>query len=134
MPTSPSPSDWRVRLSTRLGTLLPHMGVLVASLLALAAWGPLLPSLAEGYIGVEYVDGFGTQWFYWFVERGVRSLEPMGHTDLFFYPWGKDIFAHTGTNILDAVFAVPFRMLLGEVLGYNAVSYTHLTLPTICSV
>ena len=79
--------------------------------------GPTLPLLHTHFLGVEYVDHYGTQWFYWFVEEQARRGESSDHTSLFFHPWGKDIYAHTGTNVLDAWMAVPFRMLLGQVLG-----------------
>ena len=84
-----------------------------------AVFGPALPKLDTHFLGIEYVDHYGTQWFYWFVEGQVRSGESSDHTGLFFHPWGKDIYAHTGTNVLDAWLALPFRMLLGHVLGYN---------------
>ncbi len=85
----------------------------------LAVFGSRITDLHEAFLGIEYVDHYGTQWFYWFFERAVREGEWPGHTDLFFYPWGKDIFGHTGANLLDAALAVPFRMLFGGVLGYN---------------
>ena len=91
----------------------------VALLLTGWTFGDALGQLGESFLGFEYVDGYGTQWFYWFVERQVRRGETLGHTDLFFHPWGKEIFAHTGTNVLDAYLALPFRMLLGPVAGYN---------------
>ena len=84
-----------------------------------AVFGPTLPKLSTQFLGIEYVDHYGTQWFYWFVEEQARSGESSDHTGLFFHPWGKDIYAHTGTNVLDAWLALPFRMLLGHVLGYN---------------
>ncbi len=93
----------------------------VLSLLSLAAvLGPALPWLGSRFLGLEYVDHYGTQWFYWYTARQIRSGSELGHTDLFFFPWGKDIFKHTGTNVLDAMMAAPFRALLGPVLGYNA--------------
>ncbi len=101
----------------------PRLSWLIAAAVALllTGWtfGDALGQLGSAFLGFEYVDGYGTQWFYWFVERSVRSGEPLGHTDLFFHPWGKEIFAHTGTNVLDAYLALPFRMLLGPVAGYN---------------
>ena len=84
-----------------------------------AVFGPTLSRLHTHFLGIEYVDHYGTQWFYWFVEQQVRTGESSDHTGLFFHPWGKDIYAHTGTNVLDAWLAVPFRILLGHVLGYN---------------
>lgn len=91
----------------------------LALLLFVPVFGMAMPRLASDFLGVEYVDHFGTQWFYWYIEREVRAFEFPAHTDLFFYPWGKDIFGHTGSNVLDGVFAIPFRVLFGNVLGYN---------------
>jgi hypothetical protein len=86
-----------------------------------AVFGPSLPLLSENLLGVEYVDHYGTQWFYWFVEHQLETDQGMGHTDLYFHPWGKDIFLHTGANVLDGYLALPFRRLLGPTLGYNVV-------------
>ncbi len=90
-------------------------------LLVGAVFGPSLPLLADHLLGVEYVDHYGTQWFYWFVGHQLETGQGMGHTDLYFHPWGKDIFLHTGTNVLDGYLALPFFRLLGPTLGYNVV-------------
>ncbi len=91
----------------------------VALLLAGWTFGDALGELTTAFLGFEYVDAYGTQWFYWFVDRQARLGEGAGHSSLFFHPWGKDVFAHTGTNVLDAYAALPFRLVLGPVLGYN---------------
>ena len=105
-----------MRRSLRDGSL----GVVMALLAVLAAgFGPHLRRLADDLLGYEYVDHYGTQWFYWYTERQVRAGAPLGHTDLFFYPWGKDVYLHTGSNVLDAMAAVPFRAMFGPTLGYN---------------
>ena len=95
------------------------LGVAAVVAMVLAVWLPSLPKLAHHFLGIEYVDHYGTQWFYWFVEYTLREHINPAHTDLFFHPWGKDIYAHTGANVLDAYLALPFRWLLGPVLGYN---------------
>ncbi|MCB9741190.1 MAG: hypothetical protein H6741_16525 [Alphaproteobacteria bacterium] len=76
-------------------------------------------ALGEAYLGTAGVDQWGTQWFYWFTAQGLLSGEGFGETDLFFYPWGKDIYAHTGANVLDAILAAPLRAWLGPEWGYN---------------
>ncbi len=93
--------------------------LVVASGFLAALWLPALPRLATHFIGAEGVDQYGTQWFYWFVARGVGAGEGFGFTRLLFFPFGKDIFLHTGSNVLDAIVAFPFRWLFGPVLGYN---------------
>lgn len=93
-----------------------------ASALVLAlCWGLLTgsPGLTGGFLGEAGVDQWGTQWFYWYVGRQLAAGEGLVHTDLFFHPWGKDIYAHTGANVLDAALAAPLRALLGVEAGYN---------------
>jgi hypothetical protein len=87
--------------------------------LLLAVWAPPLPWMVQDFLGTEYVDHYGTQWFYWFVEYHLRHGTNPAHTNLFFFPWGKDIYKHTGANVLDAYVAIPFRAIFGNVLGYN---------------
>ena len=99
--------------------LLDACALAMASALLLAVWAPALPWMASDFLGTEYVDHYGTQWFYWFVEYHLRHGTNPAHTNLFFYPWGKDIYKHTGANVLDAYAAIPFRALFGNVLGYN---------------
>lgn len=86
-----------------------------AVLLVLPVLGPTLPHLSDRFLGIEEVDYYGSLWFYWFVGRGEGLL----HTNLFFFPFGKDIFQHTGANVLDALLALPLRWALGPVLGFN---------------
>ena len=51
--------------------------------------------------------------------RRILEGEPVAHTGLLFHPWGKDVYLHSGGNVLDAAMALPFRFLLGPQLGYN---------------
>ena len=75
--------------------------LILSVLLLVPLLGPALMRINREFLGIEYVDHYGTQWFYWFVEHQLRTGDSPNHTNLFFYPWGKDIFAHTGTNVLD---------------------------------
>lgn len=106
----------RPLLSDRLALVLCALAGLCC---AGAVFGSHLGELRTHFLGEEYVDHYGTQWFYWYTERQLRALRWPDHTDLFFHPYGKDIFGHTGSNVLDGVVAIPFRVLLGPVLGYN---------------
>ncbi|MDP2312236.1 MAG: glycosyltransferase family 39 protein [Pseudomonadota bacterium] len=81
--------------------------------LALAVAGVLPTLLAPGSTVGDGVDAFGTHWFYWWIRTAVERLGNPSHTTLFFYPFGKDIFAHTGNNFVDAVFSVPFQWVFG---------------------
>jgi hypothetical protein len=81
--------------------------------------GPALPRLHRHFLGIAEVDHFGTQWFYQFTQRGLLEGSSLLRTEQFFHPWGKDVLLHTGANLLDAVLALPLRLLLGPVLGYN---------------
>ncbi len=91
---------------------------LVLAVLVPLVW-PALGDVGTHFVGIEYVDHYGTQWFYWFLDYQFENDLGFAHTDLFFYPWGKDIFGHTGSNVLDALLALPFRRILGPVAGYN---------------
>ncbi len=88
-------------------------------MLGLAVFGEPFVSAAGEFIGREYVDAWGTQWFYWWTGRQVLAGEGFDHTDVLFFPWGKDVYLHTGGNVLDGVLALPFRWLLGPVWGFN---------------
>ena len=91
----------------------------VAVGLVLAVFGPVLPQLAGVFLGREDVDTYGTQWFYWYVGEQILSGHGFGWTDLYFFPWGKDVYTDTGGNVLDALVALPLRALLGPTVGYN---------------
>lgn len=101
----------------------PPLQILLAVALPLACalglFAEVIPNIGSRFAGIEYVDHYGTQWFYWFAEQTLLGDESAVHTDLMFYPFGKDIYGHTGANILDAYVAIPFRLLLGNVAGYN---------------
>ncbi|HND30964.1 MAG TPA: hypothetical protein PLA94_13245 [Myxococcota bacterium] len=88
-------------------------------LVLIPTWTLALPNFTTGLLGFETVDHYGTQWFYWFAQYHLENGLGIAHTDLFFHPWGKDIYGHTGANLLDAYIDVPFRKILGPVLGYN---------------
>lgn len=108
--TDPSPEPrWHGRLVAA-----------AAVLVFLALFGPDLALLEDRLLGREAVDAYGTHWFYWFVGRALSGESSLSHTELYFYPFGKDIYAHTGANVLDAIVAQPFRWALGSVRGYNA--------------
>ena len=81
--------------------------------------GPAFWAPWRWVVGVPWVDGYGTQWFYWFAGEVAAGRQAFAHSDLFFYPWGKDIYLHTGGNLLDAVLALPLRDVFGPILGYN---------------
>lgn len=98
--------------------------------LARASW-PLLLYLAVGvYItwevwrfklallgGGDEPDWTGTLWTYWWTSHAlVHGLNP-AHGTLDFYPVGISPVAQY--NLLDAVLASPFILLLGPVRGYN---------------
>ena len=93
--------------------------VAVGLLLVLLVLGPVLAAPAQRVLGLRYVDGFGTQWWFWYLGEILAGREGLGHTDLLFFPTGKDVFAHTGGNLFDALCAWPLRRLLGDALGYN---------------
>ena len=65
-----------------------------------------------GWVIGDGVDLYGTFWFYWWIDRCLSTFTDPSFTDLMFHPLGKDIFAHTGNNFVDAVLAWPFQALL----------------------
>ena len=93
---------------SRRSPLLWQMPVFCA--LALVAIAGALPS---GRVVGEGVDLYGTLWFYWWQLDCLRTGADPGFTELFFHPLGKDIFAHTGNNLVDAKLSVPFQLLWG---------------------
>jgi hypothetical protein len=101
---------------------------LVSNVLVLVAGAAVLVSLLSGWLdsttpvllGSDHIDMWGTHWFYWMFEERLLRGEPFAHTDLLFYPWGKDVYLHTGGNVVDALLALPFRWTLGDTQGYNA--------------
>jgi hypothetical protein len=83
----------------------------------LLAFAGVLPALLHpGSIVGDGVDAFGTHWFYWWTRRCIEHLQSPSFTNLFFYPSGKDVFAHTGLNLVDAALSVPFQWVFGPTL------------------
>jgi hypothetical protein len=115
-PTAARAATGSLIIWERLRALLPQ---LVGLVLLLTVLGPGLRDWTGVFLGRQYVDAWGTQWFYWFVGYQIRHLAGFGWTDMFFYPWGKDIYLHTGGNVLDAIIAIPLRWVFGAVGGYN---------------
>lgn len=95
---------------------MPPRRVEHAVYLCLALLGVLPTLLNPGHVVGDGVDAYGTHWFYWWIRRCVEHFGDPSHTNLFFFPFGKDIFAHTGNNFVDAVLAVPFAWVFGGTL------------------
>ncbi len=111
-------------LGSKIRTILANLSdrqfaAIGIGFMVLAVFGLAVPRMGSHFLGAEYVDHYGTQWFYWFMEHQISTWQSPVHSNLFFYPWGKDIFGHTGANVLDALLAVPFRVVFGHVWGYN---------------
>ncbi len=79
---------------------------------AVAVVGVAPALLRSGQVVGDGVDLYGTLWFYWWIQDCIVQLHDPGFTDLFFHPLGKDIFAHTGNNFVDALVSVPFQWVL----------------------
>ncbi len=95
-------------------------GALGIGLALVAVLAPVLVDPTARVVGSSSVDGFGTQWFFWFAGEVLAGRQPAGVTDLLFFPWGKDVYAHTGGNLVDAWLATPLRLALGPALGFDA--------------
>jgi hypothetical protein len=59
------------------------------------------------------VDLYGTIWFFWWIRECVQSFSDPGWTQYFFFPYGKDVFGHTGNNFVDAALSIPLQWVLG---------------------
>jgi len=79
---------------------------------AIALWA-VSKSLQAGHVVGDGVDMYGSLWFFWYAKEALEGLSNPSFTDLFFYPLGKDIFAHTGNNLLDAMLSSPFQWIFG---------------------
>lgn len=78
-----------------------------------------LSLLDGGLLGWEYVDAYGTQWYYHHTAAALaagRSPLPAGEL---FHPWGKDVLHTAGGNLLDAVLAAPWSWAFGATWGYD---------------
>ncbi len=104
------------RLGRALGAR-PWLAALPVALLVLVrVWSDPSGRLA----GSDFLDTMGTQWFYESIGWALSGRSGLLHTDMLFHPWGKELFLHTGGNLVDAALAWPLRALLGPILGYNA--------------
>lgn len=74
----------------------------------LLAW----PILDGGLLGARSIDGLGSWWFQWWVAQGMGEPE-------IFHPYGKDVLAHTGANLVDALVSVPLRWVFGPSGAWN---------------
>ena len=93
----------------------------------------LFPAIlgTEDLLVGEGVDLYGTIWFYWWVGYALKNGLDTSATDMFFYPEGKDIFSHTGNNLLDAYLSIPFQELFGFPQYYSVFLFFILTLNVI---
>ena len=92
---------------------MPSRRVELSLYLLIAVVGVLPCALVPGATIGDGVDAFGTHWFYWWIRTCMVHFGDPSYTNLFFYPFGKDIFAHTGNNFVDAVLAAPLAWLFG---------------------
>ena len=81
--------------------------------LSVALYGVHRALLAPGHVVGEGPDLPGTLWFTWWTGEQLLGGGGFGRTTLFFHPLGKDVFAHTGSNVVDALLAQPFVVLFG---------------------
>ena len=91
----------------------PPLTLQLAAVVLVALYG-IQRALPEGFTVGDGVDAYGTLWFYWWMKHALLTGQDPGFTDLFFHPLGKDIFGHTGSNLLDAAASVPFQLALGH--------------------
>lgn len=104
-------------------TARPAGAALVLALSAAATLAVVGPGAAAGLpVGSPTVDAHGSYWFQWFVADAVsRGASPYTATGLF-HPYGKDLLAHTGGNVLDALLVAPVRALAGGTAAWNTLA------------
>lgn len=68
---------------------------------------------AAGHVVGDGVDLYGTFWFFWWIKDCLEQARDPSFTDMMFHPLGKNIFAHTGNNFVDALASVPFQAAFG---------------------
>lgn len=73
--------------------------------------------------GDATVDAYGTWWFQWWVAQAVGTGASLTRTDMLFYPWGKEMLAHNGANVLDAIALTPVRALVGAGWSWNLLAF-----------
>ncbi len=110
-----------VRCRALLGMRPPLRPRLRWSLHVLLAVVGVIPAVWRGHVPGDGVDAYGTDWFYWWIRTCLAHGGDPSHTGLFFAPDGKDIFAHTGNNFVDAVFAAPVAWVFGPILSLSLV-------------
>jgi hypothetical protein len=87
--------------------------LLAAALYLAGALLVLRSGLGADRVVGQGVDLCGTLWYVEWIRHCVTHGVDPGFTDWFFHPTGKDIFAHTGSNFVDALLAQPLRALFG---------------------
>ncbi len=111
-----NPASWARAAADSLLPALPgvdrRLEMLAYLLVALVTVTPaaLRPAAMVG----DGADAFGTWWFFWWIRVAIEQLGDPSFTNLFFFPHGKEIFAHTGNNFVDAVLSVPLQWVLGD--------------------
>ena len=100
----------------------PITTLLSASLLGALAAFIMLPSLGGGALGARTIDALGSWWFQWWVDAQLSAGGSLQRAEIMFHPFGKDVVADTGANLVDALLAVPFRHAWGPVGGWNALA------------
>ena len=101
--------------------------MLESGLYVALALGAVLPALGRAdVVPGDGVDMYGTIWFFWWIRKTVELGISPSFTDLFFYPYGKDIFAHTGNNFVDAYLSIPLQWLFGNPRYYAVWVFTVL--------
>ena len=59
------------------------------ALLAFVSFKGVFTHLDSAFLGRFYVDAWGTQWFYWFIEHALWWRDDVAKESLFFFPWGR---------------------------------------------
>ena len=97
-------------METRNGLMWTLVVLLILVLIGPAFW--------KAEVIGDGVDLHGTIWFYGWISDCINNVKNPSFTDQFYYPYGKDIFAHTGNNFVDAVLFYSFKLFIDYPYNY----------------
>jgi hypothetical protein len=72
-------------------------------------------------------DALQNLWDYWWAWRALRAGQNPYFTPLLYAPYGAPLYLHT-LNLFNGIISIPFQLLFGMVVAYNAVVFISLAL------
>ncbi len=125
----------RAEASQNWPTIRPHLLALLGYLALTCLFTyPLLFRFGEQLIGRgDLIDLWQSYWNFWWVKTALLNLKTNPfHTPYLYHPWGANLYFHT-LNILNGLLALPFQLLFGPTVAYNALVVVGFTLGGYCA-